>query len=38
VKPSNVKIAQMRKLVHTPKEGLIIPESVDFYKKLLKEN
>jgi len=38
VKPSKVDITQMRKLLHTPKDGLIIPESLDFYKELLDEN
>lgn len=28
----------MRKLLHTPKDGLIIPETADFYKELLEEN
>jgi hypothetical protein len=28
----------MRKLLHTPKEALIIPESADFYKELIEEN
>lgn len=38
MKPSKVDITQMRKLLHTPKDGLIIPESLDFYKELLDEN
>ena len=38
VKPSNVNLDEMRKLLHTPKEALLIPESADFYREQIQEN
>ena len=38
IKPTDVDFSKMRRLIHTPKHGLIVPESVDFYKEQLEEN
>lgn len=38
VKPSEINLADKRKLLHTPKSGLIIPEGADFYKEQIEDN
>jgi len=38
IKPVDIDLSKLRKLVHTPKHGLIVPESVDFYKEQIEEN
>ena len=38
VKPVNVDFSGMRKMVHTPKDGIVVPESDEYYIEQINNN
>ena len=38
VKPNDIDIHSMRKLVHTPKDGILLPQDMKYYVECIKQN